>query len=72
MEVLGDEYISQHIYNERYKEMMDLGFKVYVTDALKAFVGMEKRWYSSIENLEKPQKPQPSIDELVAMVKAVK
>lgn len=70
--MLGEEYISQHIYKERYNEMIDLGFKVYVTDSLKSFIGIKKRWYDTVENIEKPKKPQPNIDELVKMVKSVK
>lgn len=72
LDVLGDEYISQHIYNKRYEELLDISYKSYVTDCLRIIAGVEKRWYSRFENLEKPQKPEPTVNELLAMVKKIK
>lgn len=71
LELLGDEYIFQHIYNERYRDFIEISYKVYVTDMLKGIAGAENRWYPRIANLEKPQKPEPTVEELVDMVRAI-
>lgn len=69
--MLGDEYISQHIYNEKYKELLDTSYRVYVTDVLKGLAGAENRWYPRIADIEKPHKPDPTVDELADMVRAI-
>lgn len=71
LELLGDEYIFQHIYSEQYKEFVETSYKVYVTDMLKGIAGTENRWYPRIADLEKPQKPEPTVEELADMVRAI-
>ena len=55
LDLLGDDYISQHIYNERYKEFIDISYKSYITDGFKHILGMQERWYDRISGIEKPQ-----------------
>lgn len=71
LELLGDGYIFQHIYNERYKELIDTSYKVYLTDGIKAIAGLKNRWYPRIENIEKPQEPEPDLNEMIKMIHAV-
>lgn len=71
LELLGDEYISQHIYNEQYRELVDISYRAYVTDMLKGIAGAENRWYPRIADLEKPKKTEPTVEELAEMVRAI-
>lgn len=71
LELLGDSYISQHIYNERYKELIDISYRAYVTDMLKGIAGAENRWYPRVADLEKPKEPEPTVEELAEMVRAI-
>lgn len=72
LEVLGDEYISQHIYNERYNELIETSYKVYMTDCIKSVAGAKNRWYPKISEMEKPQKPEPTVEEMLEMVRSIK
>ena len=73
MDVLGDEYIAQHIYNEQYKEAVELSYKTYVTDGIKAMCHADVRWFTSVEKLINPEdeKPEPTVEEMLEMVHAV-
>lgn len=71
LELLGDGYISQHIYSEQYKEFVEISYKVYVTDMLKGIAGAENRWYPRVADLEKPKEPEPTVEELADMVRAI-
>lgn len=76
LEVLGDEYITQHILNEIHRENEQRAFEVYVTDALYAIAkggGMKKRFVDIVKFDErKPKAPERTIDEMLAMLREVK
>lgn len=72
LNLLGDSYISQHIYGERYRETVELTYRVYMTDCMKAVARAEKRWYPRIASMEKPEKPQPTVSEMLEMVHKIK
>ena len=76
MEVLGDEYITQHILNEIHRENEQRAFQIYVTDALYAIAkhgSMKKRFTDIVKFDErKPKQPERTIDEMLAMLREVK
>ena len=55
--MLGDDYITQHINNELYTEMMERSYREYVTDILYLIAKggyMEKTWSEILEDTIKP------------------
>ena len=72
LELLGDDFISQHIYNERYKEIIGISYMSYVTDNLKSITECKNRWFSQIKNIEKPKKPAPKLHKMIEMVRKIK
>lgn len=57
LEVLGDDYIMQHINNELYTEMVERSYREYVTDILYLIAKggyMKKTWSEILEDATKP------------------
>lgn len=76
LEVLGDEYITQHILNEIHRENEQRAFQIYVTDVLFAMAqgGKMKKRFADIVKFDerKPKAPERTIDEMLDMLREVK
>lgn len=71
LEVLGDNYIMQHINNELYTEMVERSYREYVTDILYLIAKggyMKKTWSEILEDAMKPTDPR-SAEEIKNSIK---
>ena len=63
LEVLGDEYISQHIFQSYRDYLAETSYKVYVTNILRGLASMvsgkevESSYYDILQDLDNSVKP---------------
>ncbi len=68
LEVLGDDWIAQHIYNELQKEYEEKQYKAYITDCLMCIAGVEERWVDMTSKPKEPTEPEKTEEELIALM----
>lgn len=69
LHAIGKPYIVQHCVNVMQQEALEKSYRVYITDALAGFAGIEERWVDLLPD-DGPQKPQQTAEEVKARILA--